>query len=493
VDIRKANRKMFSSGVALAVVLAAGLNGAPAQTSNPPKKSTTASPPKTIPPKPVSTSPKPPTKKPPGPGDPSSGSKGTEKESGGEKSAGNGGSGSGSTGQRGGTFIRSKQPGEVAKSLPGGLTELRSPDGRTVTTNERGEVRRIERPSDLFGNRMVINRGPSGGRIVENGRIGNRVVSYGPRRGFVERSLPERKGYISRTYFAGGRSYAHVYREYRYGNFRYYRYVPAYYYGPRFYAWAVTPWAPAPYYWGDGITAPWVGFYAGYFAPYPIYASPDLWLTDYLFTENLRLAFESQQAANGGQPPSPQAQMDDPAQQATMKALIADEVRQQLEAEKADAAQPTSSSPQPAAPATEPIPPALKQQFFVASSNLDLTVAGKTCSLTPGDIIQRTGKVVEQNGTIAVKVVSSKTGDCPKESDAAVQLADLQEMHNQFREQLDNGLKMLADNQAKGFAKPPPAGGGPVAEGTAEPVPDVGEQLVAQEKAAGTLEEQVRQ
>ena len=44
-----------------------------------------------------------------------------------------------------------------------------------------------------------------------------------------------------------------------------------------------------------------------------------------------------------------------------------------------------------------------------------------------------------------VEVESSKSGDCPADSQATVQLADLQEMHNQFREQIDSGLQEPAE------------------------------------------------
>ena len=332
---------------------------------------------------------------------------------------------------------------------------------------------------------------------METGRPGARVVSYGPRRGFVERPL--RQGYISRTYVVGGRSYAHVYREYRYRNVLYYHYVPAFYYGPRFYAWAITPWGlPMPYIWGGGIVTPWFAFYAGYFTPSSTYASADLWLTDYLLAENLGLAYESQQAGNDGQAPPPSAGAQasaptPPTLSSEMKALIADEVRQQLAAERAAAALPTSaSSPQPA-PGSEQLPQALNQRFFVVSSNLDITTtAGQACSLTPGDIIQRKGKDLTPDGGLPVEVVSSKPGDCAADSAATVQLADLQEMHNQFREQLDSGLKMLADNQAKGL-NPPAAGARQVAEGTADPAPDAGAQLATQETDAAKLEAEVRQ
>ena len=387
--------------------------------------------------------------------------------------------------------------GEQATPLRNGGQEFHNPQtGRTVRTDARGQVTHIEAPRGLAGgSKMVINRGPGGRRMVETGRPGARVVSYGPHRGFVERT--GRPGYISRTYFVGGRSYAHVYREYGYHGVRYYRYVPGVYYGPRFYAWAVTPWGvPVRYAWGGGFTAPWFGFYAGYFTPYPVYASPDLWLTDYLMAENLRLAYENQQAANADQapPPQPYAQSAAATLSPEMKALIADEVRQQLAAEKAAAVQPTSASAQQPASGSEQLPPALSQRFFVVSSNLDITTtAGQACSLTPGDIIERKGKTLTADGGLPVGVVSGKPGDCAADSEATVQLADLQEMHNQFREQIDSGLKTLAANQAKGLPNGPAAGARPVEEGTAEPVADVESQLITQEGDAAKLEDQVRQ
>jgi hypothetical protein len=363
-----------------------------------------------------------------------------------------------------------------------------------VTTNARGEVRRIEAPRGLAGGKMVINRGPGGGRMVETGHPGARVVSYGSHRGFVER--PMRQGYISRTYVDGGRSYARVYRESRYRGVGYYDFVPAVYYGSGFYGWAVSPWGtPVRYGWGGGIVAPWFGFYAGYFTPYQAYASPDQWLTDYLLAQNLRLAYENQQAGNAdqAQPAPPNMQAAAAPVSPEIKALIADEVRQQLAAERAAAMQPASSSSGQLTPGSEQLPAALSQRFFVVASSLDITTAaGQACSLTPGDIIQRKGKDVTADGGVMVEVVSSKPGDCDADSGATVQLADLQEMHNQFREQLDSGLKMLADNQAKGLPNGPAASARPVAEGTADPVPDAQSQLVTQETDAAKLEAQVK-
>jgi hypothetical protein len=476
---------MLSSGFVLAVALVAGLSEAPAQST---KKTTTAPPPK-----PTSTTTKPPPKtNPPGPKTNPPGPKtnppGPKTDPPGPKT-----NPPGPEGPKPNEPLTYQPHSTVPpKNLPNGDKEYRDPKSNlTIRTDPQGQVKHIE-AQGLTG-KTVINRGPGGGRIVETGRPGARIVSYGSHRGFVERSLPGRPGYISRTYVVGGRSYVSVYHEYRYGGLVYYNYVPAFYYGPAFYGWVSSPWAPVPYFWGNGITAPWFGVYAGYFAPSPVYASPEMWLTDNLLAENLRAAYENQQEGNGGQVSQPPAQSSQPttATLDEIKPLIAEEVRQQLAAERA-AAQPTSSNPQPPAAGTEQLPPALNQKFFVVSSNLDVNVAAQTCPLTPGDVIQRTGKLTP-DGSVPVEVESSKPGDCPRDSATAVQLADLQEMHNKFREQIDSGLKMLAENRAKGLPGGPAALARPVAEGTADQATDAVAQLEAQRSTADNLEARVSQ
>ena len=374
---------------------------------------------------------------------------------------------------------RGVQPKEV-----GGLREYREPSGRLVRTDARGEVRHIETAPGLDGRRTVLSRGPHGEREVVVGRPGARVVSYGPHRGFVERGIVGRPGYISRTYVVGGRTYARVYHQYGYRGFTYYRYVPAFYYHSRFYGWASTPWGtPIRYAWYTPVTpAPWFGFYAGYFTPYPVYASPALWLTDYVIAANLRQDYESQQQPDGNPVAPPAAAADESSLTPDVKAFIADEVRQQLAAEQAAAAAPASAQ-QPAAESNQ-VPSALSQRYFIVSSNVDLNANGSSCTLTPGDVLERTGKEADSQGNVAIQVISAKSGDCAPHAVSTVDIATLQEMQNQFREQIDSGLEVAANNQARGLPQGPPSGGHPVAEGTADPVEDAGAQLSAQDSNA---------
>jgi hypothetical protein len=378
--------------------------------------------------------------------------------------------------------------GEITKDGPGGRKVYVDPKfNRTVTTDARGEIRRIEAPHGFVGKKIIIDRNPRGGREVVIGGVGDRVVSYGDRRGFVERPL--REGYVSRTYVSGGRSYARVYRRYDYRGIAYYSYVPGVYYAPAFYRWLAGPWgAGVAYGWG-GMANPWFGFYAAYFTPYPTYASAGSWLTDYLLAENLKTAYQNQQRAGSAPVPTPAAYAAGSSITPDTKAMIAEEVLQQVAIEQVASLQPANANWGPAA---EAIPPALTAKFFIVSANLDVTAGGQACALTPGDVIQRKASTVATDGAVAVEVVSSKPGDCAANSLTGVEFAGLQEMQNQLRESVDSGLQMLAGGQVRGVI-PPAAGARTAAEGVAQPGADAISLLAAQEVEASRQEIQVVQ
>jgi hypothetical protein len=384
----------------------------------------------------------------------------------------------------------------TAFSRPGMQASFR-PNGRVHTI-------RVTRPDHSV---MTIRGGLRGGRETIVTRPGGvRVVTYGRHRGFVERPL-SRPGYISRTYVVGGRTYVHVYRPYHYHGIHYYRYVPAYYYHPRFYHWVFSPWPrPVVFVWGWGPD-PWFGFYGGYFAPAPVYPSAALWLTDFLLAENLRLAYQAQRAREQEeqeQAPPPEAQPS--AGEVTLtpevKAAIAEEVQRQLAAEQAAAQQPAEPGQPPEAVTPPPTaesearPAALdpNQRMFVVSQNLEVTEGGQTCTLTPGDVIYRTGDNLLDGNKVTVNVLTSKAGDCPANSATEIDVEALQEMHNQFREQIDAGLQTLAAKQGQdGLPSSPPPGAVAVPEGTAQPDPDAASELMQQQQEADQAEGEAAQ
>ena len=411
-------------------------------------------------------------------------------------------------------------PNAARVAAPGGGVTYRGGKGQQWTVDRNNHVTGFSRPGMQASFRpdgrvhsvqvtrpdhsvMTVNHGLHGGCQTVAVRPGGvRVVTYGRNRGFTERPLTRPGGYISRTYVVGGRPYVHVYRPYYYHGVHYYRYVPAHYYRPAYYQWAYNPWRrPVVFSWGWG-PAPWYGYYGGYLAPAPVYPTAALWLTDFLLAENLKLAYENRREYENQQVAATPEVSAGP-QQVTLtpevKAAIAEEVRQQLAAEQAAAAQP-SQPPEPNAPpptaGNEVAPPALdpNQRMFVVSENLDAMEGGQPCALTPGDVIYRTGDNLIDGNKVAVNVLTSKAGDCPANSATEIDVNVLQEMHNQFREQIDAGLQTMATNQGQnGLPSGPPPGAVAVPEGTAPPDPSAGSELTQQQQEADQAEGEAQQ
>jgi hypothetical protein len=361
---------------------------------------------------------------------------------------------------------------------------------------------------------MQIEHGLRGDRRIVTVRPDHgRVVSMGPYRGYVERPYIVRGGwtYVQRTYVINNVTYVNVYRSYYYRGVPYYAYVPPFYFHPVFYGWVYNPWpAPVYYRWAWFVAPPpWYVFWGPYFAPAPVYPSAAFWLTDFLLAESLRAAYEAGReaganaAAQANQPPPETYQPPPPAPQGQgytgqitpeMKDAIAEEVRRQLAAEQEGA---STISQQPVASPAGATPAALDpaQRLFVVSSNLAASsIGGQDCELTPGDIITRLDDTPDNNNQVRVSVSSSKGNDCSVGSTLMVQVSDLQEMHNQFREQMDSGLKTLADNSGKSGL--PPAPDTSTSAGEVPPPPpeaNVDSALQAQQQAANQAEAQIQQ
>ncbi len=341
-------------------------------------------------------------------------------------------------------------------------------------------------------------------------------MSTGRRGGYVQRAYVTRGGrsYYSRTYYYHGAYRTGVYRGYYWGGRPYYGYYHPYWYHPAFYGWAYNPWA-APVYWGVGAWgwggAPWYGYYGAYWNPYPVYPSAAFWLTDYLIAANLQAAYAAQAEANaaaansapaddqsGGGAPAPAAG-GQVALSPEVKQAIADEVKAQIAASQAQAGPSGSSGGAQAAPASanaEELPPALDpaHRTFVVNDEVDVVADGQECALTQGDVITRLGDTPDQDNKVNVSVASSKKSDCAAGKNVLVAVDDLQEMHNHFQEQIDEGLKTLASKQGTGgLPKAPDTG--TVASDVPAPPPDqsAGKALEDQEKSADQTESEVKQ
>ena len=366
---------------------------------------------------------------------------------------------------------------------------IRDVGGHKVGYDPAGHVRTIQTRSGA-----TIYRGVHGNyRAVREFPGGRRIVFAGRNYGHMER--PYARGYRMRTYYENGRYRAVVYRSYLWRGRPYYVYAPYYYYRPAYYGWAYAPWGVPVYYQWGWAGNPWYGYYGYYFAPAPFYPGANLWLTDYILAENLRMAYDAQQSGGGeGVPPvrAAEANPNDVQLSPEVKQMIAEEVKQQLAAEKAAAARPADS---PATPASVP-PPALDpgRTVFVVASALDVATPAGDCELTPGDVINRIDDTPDSDDMVTVRVASSKQGDCAQGSKPAVKVADLQDMSNRFREKLDAGLQQLAANSGKNGLPTAPDTSTTAAPDvpTPEPDKDVYAQMQGLQKEADQAEQDVQ-
>jgi hypothetical protein len=199
---------------------------------------------------------------------------------------------------------------------------------------------------------------------------------------------------------------------------------------------------PVVYSWG-WAGRPWFGFYGGYFTPYPTYASPSLWLTDYMIAATLQSAYEERMAAraayaNGYADGSQQAPMSPQVKQA-----IADEVRRQIDQERAQGQMANGGG-------QDPLFGGNGTHIFVASTPLSVNSNYGGCSLGEGDVLQMNGAPAPNSPVADLMVLSSRGPDCRTGSMVTVQLQDLQEMQNQMRANIDRGMSDLQAKQGQG-------------------------------------------
>jgi len=334
---------------------------------------------------------------------------------------------------------------------------------RTVATRDGASVTRVNgRVADVHtANGMDIHNGLNGHTtVVREMPDHSRVVAVRGGFGYVQHPFVVRgNSFVARTYFAGGRPVERFYRPYAFHGVALEVYAPARFYPLGFYGFALNPWvAPVPYAWGWGIGTPWFGFYGGFFTPYPVYATPALWLTDYMISQSLAAEYQAQMAAqaaaNAPPPPLPPGQAPLTPE---VKQAIADEVRRQISLEQAEAqTNALNNDPNPASSGIARIFADNQPHVFVVGDDLDLVDAGgQACAVSQGDVLQLTQPPPQDAAAATLVVMAGKGGvECRKGSAVQVGLADLQNMQNHMRETLDQGLADLQAHQG-GLPSPP--------------------------------------
>ncbi len=382
----------------------------------------------------------------------------------------------------------------VEKNKDGKVTGVTTAKGVTVKFDAHGHPAAIH-----DGHGTTISRGPHGERRVETVRPDHsRLVSTGGHRGFAEQHFTQGgRDYARRTYFDHGHLYARVYQPYFYGGYPFYAYIPPFYFGRAFYGWAYNGWAvPVPYTWG-WYGSPWYTPYGYYFSPYPVYPAPAFWLADYAIAASLQDAAEDDGSTSLRHQPAlvlASARLDDQTNGGSvvmtkeLKDTIAKQIKILISDEKASAA---AQGNLPSDEDAGQVPPSLDPRFtlFIASSNASLETDNGACAITAGDIVRRSEDTPDADNTVGVEVVSSKKDDCAVGTASRMTLDDLEEMHDSFRQKIDDGLKSLSESQGKGgIPSAPPATMHTLPEGQATPDPTVESDLKKQQEAADAAE-----
>jgi hypothetical protein len=387
----------------------------------------------------------------------------------------------------------------VTKSPSGRVESVKTASGSTAKFNANGKVAEVHDPS----RNMTVSRGPGGMRRTEVERPDHtRLVAEGHGRGYIQRPYTYGgRAYYSRAYYYNGHPYNAYYRGYYYNGVYLNGYMPAYYYPPVYYGWAYNPWAmPVVYNWG-WVGNPWYGYYGAYFAPYPVYPSAAYWIADYMVAASLANAYAAL-SLSARLPPELSAPRliyasFDPASGATsptmtkeVKDAVAEEIKNELAAQKAAAGEPEPAS-------LKTLLADRKPHVFVASAALTVTSSGQDCALTEGDVLALGSAPAADSTTANLSVLASKQGDCAKGNPVAVNMTDLQEMQNHLMASIDEGMAQMKDHPGQGGLPAPPAEAisgtkhAPYAAAAPPPDPNGASELDQQAQQGAEVEKQV--
>ena len=361
-----------------------------------------------------------------------------------------------------------------------------TPRGDVIHRDSGGQVRQLRTP-----NGTVVYHPPNAPRRIEVVRPGGRVVVAGaPGHGYVQRPVViHNTTIVKRTYIYNGVPQARIYRPRVYNGISLAIYTPVRYYRPTFYAYAYNPWArPISYSWGWG-GSPWYGYYGGYFTPYPVYASPSLWLTDYMIAATLEAAYQERMASGSASG----SMYQDAGQSAPMtpevKQAIADEVRRQIDLERAAGRDPNAPGGQDANIFADNAP-----HVFVVNASLAVNSDAGECTIAEGDVLRMNGPPPPNSPSADLIVLSSRGRDCRRGSIVSVALQDLQEMYNQMLATIDRGMGDLQAKQGQGGLPTLPQGSAgtidtPYAQ-EAQPDANVATELTSASQEADRAEQQ---
>jgi hypothetical protein len=376
-----------------------------------------------------------------------------------------------------------------------GAKSVKTPNGNEVQTRANGSPRDLRTAKSG----MEIHHTLNGNRRITLERSDHsRIVAERGGKGYVQHSFVFRgHEFTHRTYLFHGVAYDRFYRRYTYRGIHFDIYAPVRYYPAAFYVWLNNPWPEsASYPWGWTGNR-WYAYYGYYFAPYPVYSSPSLWLTDYLLSSTL--AAEYQARVDAGLSTPAQSNAGGPILSPDTKQLLSEEALRQIALEKSEAqTSAQNAEPDPHASGIDRLAADSVHHIFLAGSDLDLMAAdGQECSISGGDVLQLIEAEASNAAVVSLVVLASKDGqECRQGSTVAVSFRDLQDMQNHMRETLDLGLADLRSHQGRGSlpAEPSSAKSAPTPAAFVANAPsrdtNAAAEISAQSQAADKVEEE---
>lgn len=343
------------------------------------------------------------------------------------------------------TASSKKRSAEKPAGKDAGKTALHAPPNRTSRRPAKAYFA-TERPSSggktithsASGYRSIVARRPDRSVVV--------VSSLG--RGYVQRPYTyQGHEFAHRTYYADGVARASLYSTYASRGIELQAYVPVRYYSPNFYGWTYNPWPTPVIYMWEWTDRPWYGHYSSYFTPFPAYPNAALWLTDYIISTRLAEAYHEQTAEDTNADGASSQDLVHSAGGLTpeVKYAIATEVRLQIAIENSERQDVISGSiPDPALNGVPRLLGDNKAHVFVVGQDFDaIDGGGQPCVVATGDAVLAKGDSPMSHGTVLAEIAPSNGRGCRAGSVVSVDIASLQELENQMRETVDQGLDEL--------------------------------------------------
>jgi hypothetical protein len=167
-----------------------------------------------------------------------------------------------------------------------------------------------------------------------------------------------------------------------------------------------------------------------YYQPYPVYAAPSYWVTDYVIARSLEEEYDRGYAAG---------------QQAASDAAISEPVKEELRAQVEETAKAYQAEESLSLEQVVQDPGYL---FVVDTPMSVISETSATCALSGGDIIKAATIIDPAVPVAAMTIVTSKNRECPAGTRISVSLTDLQEMLNSFGQKVDDGMNELQKTKA---------------------------------------------